>query len=178
MVRGQGGKRFAFGSGMILFTLFAIANYGASLDNYPSESRYSSSGAGGVRTIVTAELGFQNEAKLDANKNGVPEYGTLEQLRQAGFISESLVNPRKDRGYRFKVILSGDPARDEKEFFVVAAPVHYGSAGRTISLVDAFRAHGARTTFAADESGVIRRADLGSSRSVTREETQKWEPLQ
>ncbi|MBZ5515784.1 MAG: hypothetical protein LAN62_13260 [Acidobacteriia bacterium] len=177
MARGQGAKRFAIGSGMILFTLFAVANYLASTNNWPSESQYAAPGVSGVRTIVTAEIQFRSEAKLDANKNGVPEYGGLQQLYQAGLIGAHHMSPPEQGGYRFTVVLAGDPARDEKEFFVYATPSHYGTSGRTISLLDAFRPHRSRTTFAADESAVIRRADLGGSRPVTREEAQKWQPI-
>jgi hypothetical protein len=177
MARGLGAKRFAIGSGMILFTLFAVANYMASLNNWPSESRYAASGTSGVRSIITAENQFRSDAKLDANKNGVPEYGSLQQLYQAGLIEPRYLSPPERGGYRFTVVLTGDPARDEKEFFVYATPSHYGTSGRTISLLDAFRPHSARTTFAADESGVIRRADLGGSRPVMREEAQKWQTL-
>ncbi|MBZ5565291.1 MAG: hypothetical protein LAP13_23080 [Acidobacteriia bacterium] len=177
MARGQGLKRFAIGCGVILFTLFAVANYLASTNNWPSESQYAAPGAEGVRNIVAAEMGFRSEGKLDANKNGVPEYGSLQQLYQAGLIEAGSLSATGRSDYRFTVVLTGDPARDEKEFFVYATPVHYGSSRRTLSLLDAFRPHSARTTFAADESGVIRRADLGGSRDVTRQETLNWEKL-
>ncbi len=177
MARGQGLKRFAIGLGKILFTLFALANYVASTNNWPSESQYAAPGAEGVRNIVAAEMGFRTEGKLDANKNGVPEYGSLQQLSQVGLIEAGSLSAAGRRGYRFTVVLTGDPARDEKEFFVYATPVHYGSSGRTLSLLDAYRPHRARTTFAADESGVVRRADLGGSRAVTRQETLNWAKL-
>jgi hypothetical protein len=177
MARGQGAKRFAIGSGMILFTLLAVANYMASLNNWPSESQYAATGVSGIRNIETAEIQFRSDAKLDANKNGVPEYGSLQQLYQAGLIEPGYLSAPERGGYRFTLVLTGDPARDEKEFFVYATPSHYGTSGRTISLLDAFRPHRSRTTFAADENGVIRRADLGGSRPVTREEAQKWQPI-
>ncbi len=177
MARGQGLKRFAIGSAIVLFTLFAVVNYLASTNNWPSESRYSATGAGGVRNIVAAEMAFRTEGKLDANKNGVPEYGSLQHLYQTGLIEAGSLSPSGRSNYRFAVVLTGDPARDEKEFFVYATPIHYGSSGRTLSILDAFRPHRARTTFAADESGIIRRADLGGSRAVTRQETQSWEKL-
>ncbi len=177
MARGQGLKRFAIGSAIILFTLFAIVNYLASTNNWPSESRYAAVGASGVRSIVAAEMEFRGEAKLDANKNGVPEFGSLQQLYQTGLVDAGSLSAPERTGYRFTVVLAGDPARDEKEFFVYATPTHYGSSGRTLSLLDAYRPHRARTTFAADESGIIRRADLGGSRAVTRQETLSWHKL-
>ena len=177
MTRGKGGKRFAIGLGMIVFTLFASANYFASLDNYPSERRHTTTAVIGIRNIVMAELDFHKSARLDSNKNGVGEYGTLKQLHDAELISNSVLTPREDRGYRYTLILKGDPNLNEKEFFVYASPVHYGTTGRTISLVDAFRPQRTRITFATDESGIIRQADVGSLRSVTREETQEWKKV-
>ncbi len=177
MVRGQGLKRFAIGGGIILFVLFSVTNYLASLNNWPSESRYAAIGVSGIRSIVAAEMAFRSDGKLDANKNGVPEYGSLQQLRQVALLEPGYLSVPERDGYRFTVILAGDPTRNEKEFFVYASPFHYGTAGRTISILDAFRPHSARTTFASDESGVIRRADLGSSRPVTRQETLNWEKL-
>ncbi len=183
LARGQGGKRFAFGSGMILFTLFAVANYLASLNYTPGPSRSHSSAVGAIRTIVTAEITYATDKKLDVNHNGTPEYGTLEQLHQAGLIPDSYVTPRSPGNYQLVVVLSGDPARNEKEFFVYATPRQYGEPASwviTLSLIEAIRPRGQYgfRSFAADESGIIRFADLGGARAVTREEAQKWELLQ
>lgn len=182
MARGQGGKRFAVGSGMILFTLFAVANYLASLNYTPGPARSESSAVGAIRTLVTAEITYAADKKLDVNHNGIPEYGTLDQLHQAGLIPDSYLTPETPGNYQLVVALSGDPARNEKEFLVYATPRHYGEPASlpiTLSLIEAFRPRGqyGYRSFAADESGVIRFADLGGARSVTREEAQKWEPI-
>lgn len=183
MARGQGGKRFAIGSGMILFTLFAVANYLASLNYTPGAARSESSAVGAIRTIVTAEITYAADKKLDVNHNGAPEYGTLEQLRQAGLIPDSYLTPESPGNYQLVVTLSGDPARNEKEFFVCATPRLYGEPASwvvTLSLIQAFRSrrqYGFRT-FAADESGIIRFADLGGARTVTRDGAQKWKPIE
>jgi len=180
MGRGQGGRRFALGAFMILFAFFAGANYLTSLNNWPSVLRSESSAVGAVRTIVTAETTFRADKKLDANKNGIPEYGTPEQLHQAGLIPDSYRKPGGPGGYRLVVVLTGDPAQDEKEFFVYATPDNYGSPPAvSISLVEAIRPQrrfGLRS-FAADETGEIREADLGGSRAVTRAVAQKWKKL-
>ena len=173
VARGQGAKRFAVGAGVILFTLFAGVNYLASLNYDPGVRRYESSAVSALRTIATAEFTFQADATLDANKNGVGEYGSLEQLQKAGlFLSEP-------RGYRVTLVVTGDPAQDEKQFFVSAVPLNYGEPRRTLSLLAAWQSTHpfARRSFASDESGVIRERDLGSARAVTREETEKWEPI-
>ncbi|MBI4165969.1 MAG: hypothetical protein HY508_09580 [Acidobacteria bacterium] len=182
MARGQGGKRFAIGSGMILFTLFAVANYTTSLSYTPGPTRSASSAVGAIRTIVTAEITYATDKKLDVNHNGIPEYGTLEQLRQAGLIPDSYLTPRSPGNYQLVVVLSGDPARNEKEFFVYATPRQYrepASLVITLSLIEAIRPRGQYgiRSFAADESGIIRFADLRGARAVTREEARKWEPL-
>lgn len=183
---GQGSKRFLLGSVAMLFTLFAVANYVASLSNYSGVASRESSAVGGVRTIATAEASFRADSRLDVNKNGVPEYGSLEQLHQAGLLEDRHVAPSPGSPYRYTVVLAGDPARDEKEFFVYATPSHYGRESAAWSGVPgASLARGLRPappfatrTFASDETGVIRQADLGGSRAVTREEARKWPPLQ
>ena len=180
MARGQGAKRFAIGSGMILFTLFAVANYMASAGNGSSTARTEASGAGEVRTIVSAEMTFRHNAKLDVNKNGIPEFGTLTQLQQAGLLSDRYTTPNPRSAYHYVLVLSDDPARNEKEFFLYATPKSYGkSSGFTISLLKVLhpRPTGGFRTFSADETEVIRWADLGGSRAVTREEAQKWQPI-
>jgi len=198
---GQGSKRFLLGSVAMLFTLFAVANYVASLSNYSRVASRESSAVRGVRTIATAEARFRADARLDVNKNGVPEYGSLEQLHQGGLVELPTLEDRHvapspgspyrytvvlGSYYRYTVVLAGDPARDEKEFFVYATPSHYGRESAAWSGVPgASLARGLRPappfatrTFASDETGVIRQADLGGSRAVTREEARKWPPLQ
>jgi hypothetical protein len=180
MVRGQGKKRFALGAAVFLFVPLAGFNYLLSLDNYPSAGRTESSAVGGVRTIVTAETTFKSDAKLDAHKNGISEFGTLAQLQQAGLLTERYTTPSPSSGYRYVLVLAEDPARNEKEFFVYATPTNYGNpAGFSISLLNLIRPRpaGGIRTFSADEMGVIRFADLGGARAVTREEAQKWKPL-
>lgn len=182
MARGQGVKRFAIGTGVILFTLFAVANYLASVNYVPGAARFESSAIAAIRTIVYSEMTFVADKKRDVNKNGIPEFGTLRQLQEAGLVPAVYASPESPGGYEFVVVVSGDPARDEKEFFVYATPRQYGQpAGWSIpiSLILAFRPRqrfGYRS-FAADESGLIRFADLGGARAVTREGAQKWKPI-
>jgi len=179
--RGEGTKRFAVAAFVVLFSLLAATNYLLSLNPVPSTPWTEQFAPRTIRTIVTNEEMFLSYAKLDANKNGIPEYGTLEQLIRAGLLPPDLGNTGPLGGYRYVVVLTGDPVRDEKGFFCYASPAHYGETVRFgISLVDALRGvrASARHTFASDETGVIRWADLGTSRPVTREEAQKWEKLE
>ena len=186
ILRGQGGKRFAIGAAVMLFTLFAIGDYMISLNVYSRSAMYESSAVGGLRTLATAESTFQSSKTLDVNHNGAGEFGTLEQLQRAGLVDER-ISSRGHGAYRYVVVLSGAPERDEKEFFAYAVPVDYGvDAARWTefvpggSWITAFRTPrmSARRSFAVDESGTIREADLGTSRPVTRAEAQKWPPLQ
>lgn len=173
---GQGWKRFAVGTGVILFTLFAVTNYAASLNNWPSASRTETGAAFAVRAVTAAQTEFRSAARLDANKNGAGEFGTLGQLRDARLLDDYVWRQMDGGSYRYAVVLTGSPAEDEKRFFVYATPAYYGDPPRQLSLLAAFRPakpHG-RRTFAADESGVVRSRDLGAARPVTREETQKW----
>jgi hypothetical protein len=176
--RGQGWKRFVFGPAVIIFTILATGNYLSSLNArsyiYIAQGR----GAQGLRDIVGAEENFRSTARLDADKNGLPEYGSADQLRAAGLARDQLSPSASAQGYRFVIVITGNPAQDEKQFFAYATPVNY--AGRDnlgISLLDAIRSRpkAAWRTFATDESGEVRDADLGTSREVTREETQKWQ---
>lgn len=181
MTRGQGKKRFALGAAVFLFAPLAGFNYLLSLSNYPSVGRAESGAVGGIRTIVTAETTFKSDAKLDANKNGISEFGTLAQLQQAGLLTGQYTTPSSSSSYRYAVVLAEDPTHKEKEFFVYATPTHYGeSAGFSISILNFLRPRpvGGIRTFCADETGIIRFSDLRGSRAVTREEAQKWSPLQ
>jgi hypothetical protein len=181
MSRGHGKKRFALGAAVILFAPLAGFNYALSTSNWSSVATAEASGAGGMRAIVTAQITFKAAAMLDANKNGIPEFGTLAELQQAGLVSDSSVT-RPSSSYRYVLELTGDPTRDEKEYFLYATPKKYGSSssGISLSLLNLWwpRPTQARRTFAADETGVIRWADLGGSHPVTREEAQKWQPIE
>lgn len=186
--RGQGKRRFALGLGIIVFSLFGGADYFTSYGNVPRVRYRETWAVSQIKLLILAETTFRSQRTLDINHNGVPEYGTLEQLYQADLIGvEYLKQGQGD--YRYVIVLSGDPARDEKEFFAYAMPTAYYDDSSTdmgiwvpgFSLVHHMLHHthprGARRTFAADETGVIREADLSGSRAVTRAEVQEWKKL-
>ena len=176
MARGQGTRRMVLGAVVILFTLFAVANYGVSL-NYPPEGPSVEHAAYvNLRVINDAEQRFQSDAVIDVNKNGLGEYGSLEDLHKVGLLDEAFWARLQRPIYRYAVVLSGDPAGDEKQYFVYATPVHYGHPSRGLSLLRVVRPYVpyARRTFACDQTGVVRAADLGGSRVVTRQEAAKW----
>lgn len=176
MARGQGTIHKALGAVVILFTLFAVANYVMSL-NYPPEGPSVEHAAYvNLRVINDAEQRFRSDAVIDVNKNGLGEYGSLEDLHKAGLLDEAFWARLQRPIYRYVVVLSGDPARDEKQYFIYATPVHYGRPPQGLSLLRALQTYVpyARRTFACDQTGVVRAADLGGSRAVTGEEAAKW----
>lgn len=174
---GRGAKRFALGIVVILFSFFAAANYLASISSrtlfHMSEDR----GVKDLRNIVVAQNQFRSAARLDADKNQIPEFGSLSQLHEAGLLQGSALRSDNKSAYAYAVLLTGKPPEDEKRFFAYAKPRNFaGSANLGISLIDSIRTRPrpARLTFATDESGIIRAADLNASRDVTREEAQSW----
>lgn len=181
MRQGQGAKRFGLGAAVVMFSLLATANYVAAL-YYPLSASPEARAVSAIRSIVTAEINYAAGKKLDANHNGIPEYGTIEQVLPAYLVHSYYLSPESPGGYDFAVLLSGDPVRDEKEFLVVATPRNYGkpvNSALRFSLIRAFRPtrRSSLRSYAVDETGVIRFADLGGARADTREETRKWEKL-
>jgi len=180
--RGQGKKRLALGGAIVLFTFFGLSNYMVSMGDYPRTAIPEALDV--LRTIARAEETFRSNATLDQNKNHAGEYGTLDQLIQAGVLERDDLTRGRRGSYRFVVVVSGDPARDEKEFFVYASPLKYASRSSAWYLVPGRSCVAARhpergfaqITIASNESGVICQADLGTSRPVTREETREWAP--
>ena len=179
--RGQGARRFAIGAALILYSFFACGDYLLSLNSWPPHTE--TWGLSTLRNIATAETTFKTEKRLDANKNGIGEYGSLQDLVRALYLDEAYTRPQGRSGYRSTVVVTGNAAEDEKGFFAYTSPVDYGPAESAVwqvipggSWVKAFRPqrYPARRTFAVDETGVVREADLGRSRPVSREETQNW----
>jgi hypothetical protein len=181
MKYGQGARRFSVGLVMILFTVLAIVNYGASL-TYSDGTYFVESGCiSTLRIITRAQEDLKAAVSLDANHNKIGEYGTLKQLEEQGaYLERGFVSSGRPRGYRLVLQLSDGPAVSEKQYFLYAVPTDYGDQPISVlSLVRSLRPRipYARRSFAVDESGVIRARDLGGSRPVTRAEAAKWAPL-
>lgn len=169
---GMGWRRFAAGFAVILFTPLAFADYFASLNWYYYTTRHLEVRAvTRLYTIRNAQQQFQ----ISAGK-----FGTLDGLIKAGFLEGPRTVANLARGYQIVEVRSDDPVRAGKEYFVYASPENYGSSGPPVlpgsSLWEALRPPKPRSvrTFTLDESGVIRAADLGRARAVTRQEAQKW----
>jgi hypothetical protein len=136
-----------------------------------------------ARELAEYQAVTKTSRVFDANGNGIGEYGAIEYLaalhaeRHRGGLSSLRFPP----GYRYGVVLAGDPARDETGFLVYATPTNYGGSGwRALPGGSLLRSLGgrppvARFTYAIDEAGVVRRRDLGQARAPTREEVRSWE---
>ena len=117
------------------------------------------SAAGAMRTIATSEVMFQTAGFVDANSDGVGDYGTLAQLGNpdgAGatpaFVDNVLASGSK-QGYTFAVTVTNGDATTPPAFTCTAVPA---AAGRT----------GYKQYFV-DESGVIRFTADGSAATAT-----------
>ncbi|HRK36552.1 MAG TPA: prepilin-type N-terminal cleavage/methylation domain-containing protein [Candidatus Hydrogenedentes bacterium] len=115
--------------------------------------------AGAMRTISTGEVAFQTAAFVDADGDGVGDYGTLAQLADPDgggatppFIDAVLGGGNK-HGYVFTVAVTNGAATTLPAYTCTAAPA---AAGRT----------GYRQYFV-DESGVIRFTADGTAVSVS-----------
>jgi hypothetical protein len=182
--RGQGRKRLALAAGVLLFTPLACFDYLLSNNNF--SLNYEQYAAMELSHLCRAEATFKSQGKLDGNKKGVSEYGTGPQLVQAGLMQQEdvFVHPAwPGAAYRYVLILSNNPVEKEKGFFAYATPTDYGPPpsrlwqivpGGSFPLLWRPRRHRARKTLATDESGVVREADLGRARPVTREEAATW----
>lgn len=175
MLRGRDRRKFAVVVGLILFTLAAAFNFSSAEEARCNRFYAQGRARWAIENIVDAEQSYKGDAVLDVDRNGVGEYGTLGQVLGAGHLTKTL--PER---HRFMVVVSGDPSRDEKEFFVYATPTNHEGRfrflpGRSL-LVRAprYREPLARMSFASDETRWVRCADAGGPREITRKEAQKW----
>jgi hypothetical protein len=109
MKGGQGKRSIALGSAVILFTLFGVANYLTSTSYLPEGPLAGARAYASLRDIHDAELKFQSNASPGASKNGLGGYGTLEQLHQAGLLSDFTWAQMQGPFYRYVLVLSGNP---------------------------------------------------------------------
>ena len=102
-----------------------------------------SSAIGAMRTISSSEASFQAAATLDADGDGVGEYGTLGDLEGATppYIDDALGSGTK-QGYTFVATPGGNEGDAEDEYFATATPLTIGRTGNR--------------HFFVDESGVVR----------------------
>ncbi|HUQ50299.1 MAG TPA: hypothetical protein VM056_06260 [Terriglobales bacterium] len=182
--RGQGGKRILFGSLVIGWTLFAVSDYMVSLNSWPRTAIYESNAVNTLRTLARAEEEFvaqQQEKKKVSGPSTPGPFASLAELQESRLIDSDLLTRGSSGAYRYRVELTAAPPG----FFISAMPAEYGSVksdwktwipGR--SWMASMRPRlVAQRSFTVDETGTIREADLGTSRPVTRQEAEKWQPL-
>ncbi len=188
MIRlGQGTKRIVLGSVVVLFSLFAVADYAvSSVANHSSLVLHESATLGNLRSITSAQLEFSKSAK----DHDAETYATLSELENAGSLPPRFSGGRIVSGYHYVEFLDAH----RKRFIVYAVPT-IPAAGRTteagqvhfIPGSSLFRAvfhvtereegTGYRS-FAVDETRVIRWAVRSSQDSPVRDEYIAWQPLQ
>jgi hypothetical protein len=171
--RGERWQSGMLGVGVIGFTLFAAGNFQVSFNYSGGPVTRHAVAASTVRSVMNAQEWYRTNAHRDKNRNGVGEYGTLEELQQAGRLRD--LSPA---AYRFALVVSDDPAVREREFTIVATPREYGDQ-RWLDWLPGASAFGlhrpvARFTFAGDETGAVRCADLGGSLLAAREYIRTW----
>ena len=189
IIRGQGPKRLLIGTAIGLWTLFAVSDYGVSLTVWSPVRVNEQLTVEHLRSLATAE---QTYARTHST------YATIEQMRDAGIPLQSVWGGIQDSPRAYDIYLNGsvisgyrygstlDPSG--KRLLITAIPAEYekGVTPRVVpgaSWLYRLRPHAkghdlGQRSFALDESGVIRAADLGTTRPVSREEAEKWKPLQ
>jgi len=116
------------------------------------------SAAGAMRTLSTAEVQFQTAAFVDANNDGIGDYGSLAQLMNpdgAGatppFI-DSVLGAGTKQGYTYTVTTTAGTAAANPAYTIVSAPSAPGRSGYRRYFVD--------------DSGVIRFTGDGTAPTV------------
>jgi hypothetical protein len=182
MRRGQGWKPHVVGVIVVLWAVFAVGDYYASITAFPSSIALGESLA--VQRLRTLSIAETNFVKGSSRSEAV--YGTIADLVQARFLGTSFVGGQVHMGYRFDEIVE----QPKRQFLFYALPVPTQSSQPRwwrllpgASLTSASRGHeeeqatGIRS-FAVDETGIIRYAIRTVAGPVTREEFMKWEELQ
>jgi hypothetical protein len=180
--RGSGWRGYVAGSVVILWVLFAVSDYYASLVEWPHVAASESGAVAGLRTLDNAENTFKQTVGTYGTLAG--SFSTLDELYHAKLIDDSFLGGRDRNGYRYFEVLS--PTK--KQFVFYAVPVHYpavplrslvpgGSLLSALHLRENPRATAVRA-FAVDDSGVIRYSPDGSSAPATRQEIENWKELE
>jgi len=183
--RGQGMKKVLLGAGLALWSLFAVADYVASLFNYPhTVLAVESQAIGRLRNLASAEDEFRNPT--DSQRAPSPAFGTIAELHAARLTSLDLPPSHISSGYRYGEII--DSAHNQFFFYAVpSAPYKEESFLYQIvpggSLLWSFvgvspNDQPGRRSFAVDETGVIRVTENHRPGDpITREESRRWNPL-
>lgn len=191
VVRGHGLKRVFVGTAVFLWTLFAVSDYVVSLSVWSPVRVHEMTTVEDLCALAKAE-------EIYARSSHPKKYGTIEQLRDAGTplqfglevingdsrVYDIYLTDKVRAGYRFNSTVDASGGK----FLIAAIPAEYEKEIRPLrvpgsSLLWSLRSHPKRDdsgqrSFAIDETGVIRAADLGTTRPITRDEVERWKPLQ
>jgi hypothetical protein len=181
--RGQGAKRLVAAGVLVLFAVFAFADYFTSIAELPpSMALFEATAVGKLRQLSTAEVQFAGSGSVGSPS--APEYGTLENLDAAHLIESGIAQGRAISGYQYGQFL----APDRKRFFIYAIPAQGLKPSSDLefvpgaSLFHAFfpraRAGTGTRSFAVDESGTLHYAIRSNASPVTQEEVAGWPPIE
>jgi hypothetical protein len=182
MRRGQGWRPRFVGTIVVLWVVFAVGDYYASIVFAPPSSIAlgEAQAIHRLRVLSTAESNF-----MKAGSNSRPTYGNISELREARLLDSSFEVGKIHMGYRLGEIV--EPSKHQFVFYVIPAQSQPSSVSwwrlfPGSSLLSAIRGHEAEQfagerSFAVDETGVIRWAMRTGAGPVTREEFVTWQTL-
>lgn len=181
--RGQGVKRLMAAGVLASFSVFAFADYFASIMGSPPSVALSEvTAVGELRQLSNAEVQFAGSEI--ASSPSAPQYGTLEDLEAEHLIEGGIAQGRAISGYQYGQFL----APDRKRFFFYAIPAQGLRPSSDLEFVPGaslFHAFFPRTktgtgirSFAVDESGILRYAVRSNAGPVTHEEVASWPVIQ
>jgi len=181
--RGEGRNARVVGAIVLVWVLFAVGDYYASIaSTRPSIAMDEALAVQRLQTLSTAEADF-----VKAGSGSSPVYGTIEDLEVARLLNSSFEGGQVHMGYRFGEVV--EPPKRQFLFYAIPVLIQPSRARWLLSslpgasLLSALRGHqedqfmGVRS-FAVDETGVIRYASRTVEGPVTREEFMRWGKLQ
>jgi hypothetical protein len=185
MRRAKGRKAWAVGAIVVLWVLFASADYFASVMSYaPSDIAVKESLAvSRLRKLSTAESAFAKEHSSSSPAQS--SYATSAELHKEGRIDYTLESGQVWNGYQYGEILEPtrrhilfyalptqtQPSKRQWRWMIPGASLFSGFLGKRQSDGTGIR------SFGVDETGIIRWYVRPTETPVTREEFMRWEEL-
>ncbi len=183
--RGKGRKAWAIGAVVILWALFAGADYFASTgSSHPSSIAVNEAGVvAQLRVLSSAETTFANQHS--SNAEAQPAYAPVAKLQQERLLDSGFETDINRRGYRLGEIV--EPSGRHFIFYAVPVQAQRPEPRWRRMLPGAslfpglFRKKESGSTgvrsFAVDETGTIRWSVRSAPTPVTRIEAENWEKL-
>ncbi len=189
LIRGDGRKRIVLGVVVGLWTAFAGLDYFASVEVASPVANNESSAILALRDLAAAEHSYAARANQKTATHGW--YGTIEELRDEKLVDGTFPGPRK--GYLYNILVR----EDGNHYFATAVPAVYAEGKEhpwwrprmdapsffPLASLHWMTMNGnqrgvGRRSFAMDDSGVIRAADVGPVTTVSHDAAKGWKPLQ